>query len=507
MKLVQPSNIKRSEQVLDKFGGFNNTLSAKPYEFADMKNLSSDKFPMISQRGPRELVRTLSIPNGMDTDGNKLFWVDGVLFYYDGVSKGTVSNTKKKFVEINKYILIFPDNAFYDTVGDVFGSFDAPKLSIASRNLTVHSWINKVITIKNTLVAGDIAPLAGRKIQIRNATYTVASATAGSGNTATITVSETIATAVSSGDLITPYGTPEMDHVVVHDNRVFGVKGQNIYASKQGDFKSWITFAGLNTDSYATDVAGYGNFQGITKYQNHLVMQTETTMFEMYGYKPSNFQVQETIKHGLIPGTYAELESALFFANENGVYAYTGGIPRSMTEKIIDKKFVSAKAGTDKMKYYLSLYDGSEYSLLIYDFVEQLWHKEDNLNVMDFAFLNGSMYALCTDGKMLKFNSGTEEISWSMTTPENFEGDFFNKKGLRTIELYAYMQPDSYMAAYVKESEQSDFRLLATYLSEREKNLILPVLINSKSYQLKIEGRGRVDIRAIKRIVIGGGKI
>ena len=42
--------------------------------------------------------------------------------------------------------------------------------------------------------------------------------------------------------------------------------------------------------------------------------------------------------------------------------------------------------------------------------------REDDLQVKDFVYLNGSLYALAADNKIYKFNSGTEEIDWEVET-------------------------------------------------------------------------------------------
>lgn len=424
MKLARPmTNIQKKEVIHDSFGGFNNSINAKEFEFVDMKNLTSDEFPQISQRKSRELVRTLATPNGLFSDGLKMCWVDGTKFYYDGIEKGLVANSKKQFVEINKNILIFPDKMFYDTVAGTFGTFAS--------------------------------------------------------------------------------GTPEIDYAVVHNNRVFGVKGQNVYASKQGDFKQWNTFAGLVTDSYATDVAGAGSFKGITKYQNHVVIQTETTMFELYGYKPENFQIQEAIKQGVLSNTYAELNSTLYFANENGVYIYNGGLPHNISEDRVLLKFNSnAVSGTDGQKYYISLDSG----LFIYDPKFDIWHKEDDVKVVSFTYHNGFIYALLTDGKMIKFNSGSELVRYSAIFAETFDGDYFSKKGVRTIEIYAEMGPESFVSVCLKDSTKNDFVTVATFASETERSLMIPMLVNAQAYQLKLEGYGSIKIRAIKKVLLRGGK-
>jgi hypothetical protein len=63
-------------------------------------------------------------------------------------------------------------------------------------------------------------------------------------------------------------------------------------------------------------------------------MQSGVNMFELYGSKPSNFQVQETVKTGAFNADYIEINSVLYFANRDGIYAYSGGVPRKISEGV-----------------------------------------------------------------------------------------------------------------------------------------------------------------------------
>ena len=62
------------------------------------------------------------------------------------------------------------------------------------------------------------------------------------------------------GTFICPY---EIDFATVHYNRIFGIKGSNVYASKVGDFKVWDDYSGTAMDSWAADVYSPGDFTGI----------------------------------------------------------------------------------------------------------------------------------------------------------------------------------------------------------------------------------------------------
>ena len=51
--------------------------------------------------------------------------MDGTGFFADGEQKGTVEAGKKEFVSLGKYLLIFPDKAYYRTDTGEFGALEA----------------------------------------------------------------------------------------------------------------------------------------------------------------------------------------------------------------------------------------------------------------------------------------------------------------------------------------------------------------------------------------------
>ena len=80
--------IKSSTQV--KFAGLDHTAGAKEGTLYDMVNMCGDDYPVLGTRRKRAVFKTLIAPGGIGAY-EKLYWVDGTKFFYDGVEKGTVS--------------------------------------------------------------------------------------------------------------------------------------------------------------------------------------------------------------------------------------------------------------------------------------------------------------------------------------------------------------------------------------------------------------------------------
>ncbi len=128
----------QSRTVIDVFGGYNHNDRIKYGEFFDMKNLSSDHYPLLQPRSPRriELTHRRAQMFGMKTMGNDLWFVDygssAKLNRWNGTELTTYdiglmkTRDYRKIVPFGAYLIILPDKVYINTA-DVtdFGGMDA----------------------------------------------------------------------------------------------------------------------------------------------------------------------------------------------------------------------------------------------------------------------------------------------------------------------------------------------------------------------------------------------
>ncbi|MHB1394991.1 MAG: hypothetical protein ACYCYE_18430 [Clostridia bacterium] len=255
---------------------------------------------------------------------------------------------------------------------------------------------------------------------------------------------------------------PDIDYAAVYNNRVFGVKGDDIYATRLGLYNDWTTTSTplQPTDSWATDVASKGSFKGIAAYNNHVVMLKPEFMHQQYGAKPP-FRLQEVYSIGTIDNrSVKEANNRLLFTDDKNTNMYTGGEPRPISINL-NKTFTQARAGSDNRKYYLSMYDGSIWYLFVYDTWFNQWIQEDNLQVVEFAYWNKYIYALTSAGKILKFNSGTEAVTWSFETDINTYGEI-KTKYVNEIRLRFELLAGSTLTVSIKY-DNGDFETIKSY--------------------------------------------
>lgn len=80
-----------SRQMVDTFRGYNHNLRIGDGEFYDMKNLTSDSYPVLSPRGARGVYAVPENPQGM-IGKDSLCYVDGSEFVMDGYPENAISS-------------------------------------------------------------------------------------------------------------------------------------------------------------------------------------------------------------------------------------------------------------------------------------------------------------------------------------------------------------------------------------------------------------------------------
>ena len=65
MRYPRLKEVSTSREMLDVFRGYNHNLRVREGDFFDMRNLSSDNYPILSPRCKRGVYATPSKPNGI----------------------------------------------------------------------------------------------------------------------------------------------------------------------------------------------------------------------------------------------------------------------------------------------------------------------------------------------------------------------------------------------------------------------------------------------------------
>lgn len=143
---MQTNTQKRQQQIIS-FRGLNYGEGAVDGEFSETENLSTARFPCLSQRAGRATEGHYEQGTNVFCDAQgKLLVIDGMSVYYDGKIVGTVTPGDKSILSMGSQILIYPDAVWYDKLdggyGQKFGSlsglqFPAGKLQFSGDTVTL----------------------------------------------------------------------------------------------------------------------------------------------------------------------------------------------------------------------------------------------------------------------------------------------------------------------------------------------------------------------------------
>lgn len=527
--MVCADGITKRKQI--RFGGYDHTPAAGNGDLYDMENVTGDGYPLLSPRSRRWHIRTLTKPNGFYAhDG--LYWVDGTAFYADGIQKGTVTDSRKSFASLGVLLVIFPDKAYYNRLTGEFGPLE-------------HTWHGSAV-IRDGTYAGEKAEAnticaVGIGTQFRAGDAVTISGAAQHGENNTTVIIREVAdhelrfyensfVVADGGDaeLLTIARTiPDMDFLCENENRLWGCRGDTIYASKLGDAFNWNVFDGLSTDSFAVEVASTGDFTACCSYRGYPCFFKEEHIYKVYGDKPGNFQVMGSASLGVERGSGQSLAIAgetLFYLSRTGITAWSGGIPQSVSDVFGMQRFQNAVAGSDGTKYYVSMQEGERYHLFVFDTRTNLWHREDNTCAVGWGW-KGELYCLDSTGKLwMNGNARTIPADAVPEPPVRWMAewaDFYEyttsastgipvpeRKGIGKLLVRLELEEGASVTIAMQFDSDGVWRTVKTLQGTKKRSFYLPIIPRRcDHFRIRMTGLGGCRLHSLVREVYNGSEI
>lgn len=467
--------------TVSSFPGLDRRVGAAKGSAWEMTNLCAEGFPALQVRRRRGTVAQLAAPGGL-TAKEALLWVDGRTLYVAGYPTGLVLREgEKQFVSMGAYLVIFPDKVWINLRDlDSFGSLEnrvsttaAVSLSLCRpdgqgfgaytvsdlapqepgegalwldggvsaavlRRYTQDGWedvADVCVKLQSAGIgagfqSGDGVEITGCAEPALNGRH-VLRAVEGDA----LVISGTVGgDGVQEGSVTVARTVPDMDYVVQCGNRLWGCKYgmadgravNEIYASKLGDFCNWQCYEGLSTDSYAASRGSDGPFTGAAGFLGGVLFFKENCIERIYPSAAGAHQIVTVECPGVLSGcgkSIAQVDGTLYWLGRGGVYAFDGSLPVPVSQALGAEELTGGVAGAWQGGYYLSA-AGEEggHHLFVYDTRRGVWHRQDALDVLDFAAWNGELYALSREGTLLALHGaeGTAEsaVLWQAESGE-----------------------------------------------------------------------------------------
>lgn len=481
------------------FKGLNFGEGYQDGELADCMNLSSEKYPCISQRAARIKVGSYISPTTLHAkDG--LLVIDGTRVIYNGTNVGTVTAGRKQTATIGNYVVIFPDKVYYDVKNATFGNMEAT-YSAAKGTLTFTASTITTTGADWPFRVGDAVEITGCTTAAENNKTPIIRGVSGK----TLTFYDNTFTAASEAAAVTiKRKIPDLDFICESNYRLWGTHGNTIYSSKYGDPLNFFVFDGLSSDSYYIDVGSDGEFTGCMPYSSHICFFKENTLHKLYGSKPANFQIVTANVYGVQAGCERSMcivNEQLLYKGVNGVYSYNGGVPELVSDKFGTVRYSEAAAACDGERYYISMKNGTVWSLFVYDVLRNMWLREDDTHALDMAFSDGYVYFLDASGDLYKIDRSADrsDIEWSATFCP-FNETVNERKGYSKFHLRMDLSAGAWLSIDIKTDGDTLWRCIYTTHNERAKTISVPIIpTRCDSVSIRIRGRGECTVRTFIR--------
>lgn len=522
---ITPYANRRMQQ--EKFGGINHTFGASGGELYDMSNLSARFFPLLAPRARRYTVRSgMGKGNGIFSAG-KLYEVYGTRLYIDGVQKGSVQDSEKTFCALGERVLIFPDKIVCEkdgTIKPMEASYSESGLKFSDGTYADEKAAANSITTAGAAFpfrVGDAVTISGcTKMPYNNRTPIIREISA---DKKTLRFYENTFRLPDGQTSITETGTvtikrtvPDMDFVCTNENRVWGCKGDSIYASKLGDPYNWNVFENLATSSFNVESGTAGTFTACVSYLGYPCFFKEDKIFKMYGTIPTNFQLMSSAVLGVQKGSAKSLAIAgetLYYLSKVGVMAYGGGMPRCISRVLGDEvRFTQGVGGSDGLNYYASLKTVAGTTLYCYSSENGTWHKEDALPVVQMAY-HGGIMALVDGGCVLlgspadiPTGATREGAVTSVAEFADYDGGSFDAKHVQRVRARLECEKGATVVFLVKFDGGAWEEVDRCGAQEKDVFTLNCPIRRCDHFKLKIKAEGEYRLYALEYEYVTGGR-
>ena len=566
--LPYSSGIRKTQQV--QFNGYRHTVDCSEGQIWDETNISGRAYPYLRPIRNRPEFPN-SCDNALFSH-DALGWVSGTELWYDGHLVGYVEDSRKQIAVMGDRIVIFPDkavlNAKYKRLG-VYSTLAALEAAVqnpkefdaygvgASAPYELYAWSGSEwvsygkelepmertasfsgVTFKGTTYQDVPAEANTMEFSVNveglgfkeGDAVTIRGCTKHPENNKTAIIREIsgkqlrfyeYAFKLDGDESITEYsepGTitvsrtvPDMNVICAVDNRLWGAKDDTIYASKLGDPTNFNVFDGLTTDSWFQETGTAGEFTGCAPYLGYPIFFKEGQIFKIYGKNAENFEPSRSATMGVKAGAWRSLAIAgevLYYLSDNGLVAYTGGIPESAAEPFGNVKYTDAVAGSDGRRLYLSMErtDGSR-EVFCLDTDTGLLCKEDDLEVYQFCRFGGNLYALLETGGAVKVNADEGNCPESMVEFGDIMENTMDRKGVSRLQVRVTLEEGAEMQISIQYDSEGVWRNVKRLTATKKKSFSFPVAVRRcDHYRIKIEGTGYWELHSMAReFYVGSG--
>jgi hypothetical protein len=234
--------------------------------------------------------------------------------------------------------------------------------------------------------------------------------------------------------------SPVFEHITVWNGRLFGTRENVVVCSSASTFRDFTLDSPESEDASGLVVGGYdashawysttqaniqsnGNITAITAYEGHPIVFKDDYMHQINNNK-NPFRFQDICAIGCVSArSVCELDSVLYFASRDGIYRYSGGYPKKISESLDYENFdENTVCGAYNDVLYLYDYNLGTDAVFTYCPKNGLWATIDNPysnnKIVSFAVNDNGFYAVYNDGNIYEIQGETkkEYTEWEVVS-------------------------------------------------------------------------------------------
>lgn len=325
---------------------------------------------------------------------------------------------------------------------------------------------------------------------------------------------------------------PNSKFIAAHDNRIY-VSNDNTNRVTYSALRKYDDWSTVNDYGYVDFETEDGEkISSVALFGNHIIVGKPHHFWELYGTGPKNVEpVNRSHRVGVLADkSVKEIDNCAYWLSSDGVIKYNGGgiwsIVSNNIKSIMDRISWSsahiAAAGTDGKRYYLAVpVDNATWNniLLVLDVrkfnngssVTQLceWYVEDGINIVDFAEVDGKLYAINTAGELIKMDDGPGVgVSWYRISKLVIDGSLSSKVTYDKINVLIYLPTGSTCSVFYSTEATNQVWHKIGDITPSDSLQSYGLLISDKIgidnvpwVSIKFEGVGPCDIYAYEKSV------
>lgn len=560
-----PQNIQVRDSETMAIRGLNLTDNFADGDLESVLNISTDSYPYF------EPVRNADRINTAETPDEVFYW-DGKMFYlstyldpqfpetnevyvYEAGNDSSpvcqylfnMSEVKpRKFAAVAGKLLILPDYAVIEKTGNgyeayivEFGNYILLSNAVYGEHTITLSAANRYrLTDAGTVHLGQQISITGSSVN-RGYTGVITDINRSEG---TITVDKelTVGTEGNSGAHLNYEGIPNLDYICSWNNRIWGCattvengyKKQLIYASALGNPYVYDDYSSL-LGGWTTEVECDDEWTGCAGLPSCVCFFKERKILRVLGTSPSEFAVYTSNCEGVKKDcwkTLLNINDALYYLGAHGVYIYSGSLPVKISDRLGNRMFGMASAGTDGLHYYIQMAEVdinynrlTDYTLYVYNLEQGFWTAYDTQTTrMSFAQGNtlgvtylrdGALYMTnpANDSDGIPFEMTFKPMYGTMTGSYNRMTEIFGKKRYLKTSIRMECGDEGTYTIYCQfddgEWEEIGKRLPDTP-TEKKSGVDIYAIPNNHCdrFRMKITGEGNVRLLGIQREYVLSGR-